>query len=70
MNDRLIPITIIETLQRSGALEFDSLYKAVSKFHGELDERLFEDYIMELEIRGLIRVYNMARGKRRVELVK
>jgi len=70
MNDRLIPITIIETLERSGALEFDSLYRAVSKIHGRLDKRSFEDLIMDLEIRGLIRVYNMARGKRRVELVK
>jgi len=70
MNDRLIPITIIETLERSGALEFDSLYRAVSKIHGRLDKRNFEDLIMDLEIRGLIRVYNMARGKRRVELVK
>ncbi len=70
MNERLVPITIIETLQRNGALELDSLYKAVSKLHGELDERFFEGLLMDLEIRGLIRVYNMARGKRRVELVK
>ena len=51
-------------------MEFDSLYRAVSKIHGKLDKRNFEDLIMDLEIRGLIRVYNMARGKRRVELVK
>jgi len=70
MNDRLIPITVIETLERSGALELDSLYKAVEKLHGEMDGRFFEDLLMDLEIRGLIRVYNMARGKRRVELVK
>lgn len=70
MNERLIPLTIIETLERSGALEFDNLYKAVVKLHGELDGRLFEELLMDLEIRGLIRVYNMARGKRRVELVR
>jgi len=70
MNERLIPITLIETLKRSGGLELANLYRAVEKLHGELDERLFEELLMDLEIRGLVRVYNMARGRKRVELVK
>ena len=70
MNDRLIPSTIVEVLDRNGALEMGDLFKSVQKLHSELDRRFFEETIMGLEIQGLIRVYGLARDKRRIELVK
>ena len=70
MNDRLIPSTIVEVLDRNGALEVGDLFKSVQKLHSELDRRFFDETLMGLEIQGLIRVYSMARNKRRIELVK
>ena len=70
MNDRLIPSTIVEVLDRNGALEMGDLFKSVQKLHSELDRRFFDETLMGLEIQGLIRVYSMARNKRRIELVK
>ena len=68
MNIKLVPSTIVETLDRNGALKIDDLYKRVGKRHGKLDESIFEGLLMEMEIQGLIRVYRMPRGKRRIEL--
>jgi len=70
VNDRLIPSTIVEVLDRNGALEMGDLFKSVQKLHSELDRRFFDETLMGLEIQGLIRVYSMARNKRRIELVK
>jgi len=70
VNDRLVSSTIIEALDRNGALEVEDLYKSVQKLHSDVDRRFFEDTLMRLEIQGLIRVYSRSRGKRRVELMK
>jgi hypothetical protein len=70
LNERLFPSAMLEALGRNGALEVEELYKSVQKLHGDLDRHLFDKLLMELEIQGLIRVYSMARDKRRIELVK
>ena len=70
MNDRLVSSTIIEALDRNGALEVEDLYKSVQNLHSDVDRRFFEDTLMRLEIQGLIRVSSRSRGKRRVELMK
>jgi len=70
VNDRLVSSTIIEALDRNGALEVEDLYKSVQKLHSDIDRRFFEDTLMRLEIQGLIRVSSRSRGKRRVELMK
>ena len=70
MNDRLVASTIIETLDRDGALDAEDLFKSVQKLHGDLDMRFFDETLMVLEIQGLIRVLGMARDKRRIELTK
>lgn len=70
MNDRLIASTIIETLDKNGALEVEDLYKSVQKLHADLDRRFFEGTLMALEIQGLLRVYGMTRDRRRVELAR
>ena len=68
MNDKLVAPTIIEALDRNGALKAEDLFKSVVKLYSDLDRRFFEETLMGLEIKGLIRVSGMARDKRRVEL--
>ena len=70
MNDRLIPTTIVEALDRSGALTVDSLYKRVKKIHGDPGAKFFNDTLMAMELQGLVRVYGMSKDKRRVELAR
>lgn len=70
MNNRLVTTTIVETLGRNGAQKVDDLYKQVHKLHGDMERSLFEENLMVLELQGLIRVSNMARDQRRVELAR
>jgi len=69
MDAKLIPSTIVESLGRSGAQEFEELYKAVQKLHSDLNQHEFNRTLMEMEIQGLIRVSRMTRGKKRIELL-
>lgn len=70
MNERLLTSSIVEALERNGALKAEDLYKSVKKLHSDLERRVFEENLMVLELQGLIRVYSMSRDKRRVELLK
>ena len=70
MNIRLITSAIVEALDRNGAQEMEDLFKTVQKLHNDIDNRFFEEALLSLEIQGLIRVYNTARDRRRIELVK
>ena len=70
VKERLIAPTVIETLERNGALDAEDLLKSVQKLHGDLDRRVFEEALVGLEIQGLIKVYDMSRDKRRIELVR
>ena len=67
MDVKLIPGTVIESLGRSGAADFDDLFKQVQKLHGDLNQNDFNKILMEMEVQGLIRVTRMTKGKRRVE---
>ena len=69
MNDTLVQSTIVGTLVRNGALEAKALFKRVKKLHGNIDNRFFDRALMIMELRGLVRVYSMAKDKRRIELV-
>lgn len=69
MDVKLIPSTIVETLGKGGALEFDDLLKQVQKYQNGINETELEKILMEMEIQGLVRVTKMAKGKRRIELV-
>ena len=68
MNLKLVPSTILETLVRDGALKYDELYKRVEKRYKDLTEGNFERLLMEMEIQGLIKVYRISRGKKRIEI--
>lgn len=70
MNNRLIVSTIVETLGRNGALTIKELMKNVAKLHNGVDERYLNETLMTMELHGLVNVYQMTRGKRRVELTK
>ena len=68
MDAKMIPSIIVESLGRSGAMEFDELFKAVQKLQSDLNQHDFNRTLMEMEIQGLIRVSKMARSKKRIEL--
>ncbi len=70
VNDRLIPTTIFEALDKSGTLTADSLYKRVKKLHGDPGTKYFDDTLMIMELQGLVKVYRMSGDKRRVELAR
>jgi DNA-binding HxlR family transcriptional regulator len=68
MDEKLLPTTIIEQLERNGALKFDELLKQVQKRYDGLNESELDTMLMKMEIQGLIRVYRIPKGKRRIEL--
>jgi DNA-binding PadR family transcriptional regulator len=70
VNNRIVVSTIVETLGRNGALTIEELLKNVSKLHNDVDERYLNETLMTMELHGLVSVYQMTRGKRRVELTK
>lgn len=68
MDTKLIPQTVVELLQRNGPLKFDELHKKVHKTNSEFTENDLNTLLMKMEIQGLVKVYRIPRGKRRVEL--
>jgi hypothetical protein len=68
MDRKLLPTTIIELLERNGSLKVDEMLKKAMKRHEDLTELELEKYLMKMEIQGLVRVYRIPRGKRRIEL--
>jgi hypothetical protein len=68
MDTKLIPAKIIELLERNGALKFDDLYKRTKKSHSGFTEDDLNNFLMRMEIQGLVKVYRIPRGKHRIEL--
>ena len=68
---RIRPIytAIIEHLERAGSLTQDELMKALRETYGDLSVQELNKALMKMEIEGLIRVSQLARGKMMVELV-
>lgn len=63
-------IVIIEKLERKGTSVDEKLLKEVKKSYGDISYREFYDALMRLELKGLIRVYKLTKGKCNIELVK
>jgi len=68
MDVKLIPPKIVELLERNGALKFDQLYKMIKKSNSGFNENDLNTLLMKMEIQGLVKVYRIPRGKRRIEL--
>ena len=68
MDIKLIPPKIVELLERNGALKFDDLHKRIKKTNSSFNENDLNTLLMKMEIQGLVKVYRIPRGKRRVEL--
>ncbi len=61
---------VIELLQRKGPMTDVELYNMIKDLHGELGFNVLNKELMKLELKGIIHVSALARGKRQVELVK
>lgn len=68
MKERLVTTNIVETLERSGAMKFKELYKIIHRIHSDVEEHSFEETLMVMELQGLISVFTITKGKRRIEL--
>jgi DNA-binding HxlR family transcriptional regulator len=68
MQWKLLPSVIVDTLKRSGALKFEQLHKNIKKRFSDLSENDLEHILMKMEIQGLVKVYPLPRGKKRIEL--
>jgi hypothetical protein len=67
---KLIPAKVVELLERNGALKVDDLHSRVKKTYSGFTEEDLETLLMKMEIQGLVKVYRIPRGKRRVELAQ
>jgi len=61
---------IVELLQRKGATTDMELFDMVKEIKGDIGFNAVNRELMRLEIKGVIHVSALARGKRRVELLK
>ncbi len=61
---------IIELLQRKGSTTDAELYDMLKEIYGDLGFSALNRELMRLEIQGRIQVSALARGKRRIELLK
>ncbi len=68
MQWKLLPSVIVDTLKRNGALKFEDLHKRTKKRFNGLSENDLESMLMKMEIQGLVKVYRLPRGKKRIEL--
>ncbi len=68
MDTKLIPSNIVDLLKRAGPLKFAELFKRTKKQHSGFSEEHLNTLLMKMEIQGLVRVYRLPKGKRRVEL--
>ena len=61
---------IVELLQRKESVTDTELHSMVKEIYGDLGFDTLNKELMRLEIKGKIQVSALARGKRRVELLK
>ena len=61
--------TLLELLQKKGAMADSELFSALTEEFEDLGFKDFNEILMRLEVSGKIRVTSMSRGKRRVELI-
>jgi len=59
---------ILEILEKKKALNDDELYKILCT-QLDISQKELNNILLKLEVRGLIRVFNLTKNKRRVELI-
>ncbi len=66
----MIPLrnAIVETMEKNRVLTDDELLAELQKRYSDLTKEKLYQELMKLEILGLIRVYEIGKGKKRVEL--
>jgi hypothetical protein len=67
---RPLDLTIVEVLEKKGAMIDTELFNLLREARGELGFVDFNKTLMKMEVAGLIYVSSLTKGKRRVELVK
>ncbi|HDI07087.1 MAG TPA: hypothetical protein ENF76_01840 [Candidatus Bathyarchaeota archaeon] len=60
---------VLQILKKKKAVNDTDLYEMLKEMFGDFGFREFNKLLMSMEIRGLILVSSLVRGKRRVELV-
>ncbi|MEM2896846.1 MAG: transcriptional repressor [Candidatus Bathyarchaeia archaeon] len=63
-------LAIVEILEKKGAITDTELYEELNKTLNEVSYEKLNKTLMKLEIRGIVRVTKLMKGKRRVELIK
>ena len=64
---RPLDLAVVEALDRKGALTDGDLLKEMNETYGDISFRELNEVLMKMEIRGIIRVTKLMKGKRRVE---
>ena len=63
-----LPLSIVERLERKGALTDVDLLDEMKEIYGDISFRELNKTLMRLEVTGSIRVTRLMKGKRQVEL--
>ena len=62
-------LSIVEVLEKKGAMTDIDLLKEVNSNFGEVSFRELNRELMKLELAGILRVSRLTKGKRQVELI-
>jgi Fe2+ or Zn2+ uptake regulation protein len=65
-----LDLTIVEILEKKGAMTDDELFDVLKETHEDLGFGALNKTLMKMEVQGMIYVSSLTKGKRRVELVK
>lgn len=63
-------LTIVEILDKKGAMTDDELFDLLRETHEDLGFGALNKTLMKMEVQGKVYVSSLTKGKRRVELVK
>ncbi len=61
---------MLEVLSKKGDMTDDNLYDLFKSEYEDLGFKDFNQQLLDLEVSGKIRASSLARGKRRIEIVK
>jgi Fe2+ or Zn2+ uptake regulation protein len=64
-----LPTSIIETLKRTGPCTDEELLRNIRKDYDDISDATLNRVLLQLEVRGLIRVATIAKGRKKIEIV-